>query len=80
MKHIGEVIKHLRDEAGLTQADLARLTSKKVPEISAIETGDDRRTNMKLETIALFAKAFNRHPADLISMLDMNSFRNGSAA
>jgi len=54
----------------MTQADLAERTGKKTTEISAIENGDSRRVNMKIETVSTFARAFDLHAGDLIAMLD----------
>lgn len=41
--------------------------------ISMIETGKEGRTNMKLDTVATFAKAFSCHPGDLLLMVSVDS-------
>ncbi len=52
----GEVLKQLRKDKGLTQAELARLTGLKVSAISMYENGN-REPNF--ETLEIFADFFN---------------------
>ena len=52
----GSVLKHLRKEKGLTQAELARLTGLKISAISMYENGN-REPNF--ETLEIFADFFN---------------------
>lgn len=55
-ERIGKIIKAVRMEQGLSQADLAEYTDLSVPYISHIETG---RSKASLETIVNIADALN---------------------
>lgn len=55
-ERIGKIIKVVRMEQGLSQADLAEYTDLSVPYISHIETG---RSKASLETIVNIADALN---------------------
>ncbi len=55
-ERMGKIIKVVRVERGLSQADLAELVDLSVPYISNIETG---RSKSSLETIVNIANALN---------------------
>lgn len=55
-KRMGKIIKNIRTERGLSQADLAEYTDLSVPYISHIETG---RRKASLETVVNIANTLN---------------------
>lgn len=73
IEHIGQAIRQLRVQRGWKQSELGEKVGKAPEAISMIENGKDGWTNMKLDTVALFADAFDLHSSDLIAMLTRES-------
>lgn len=55
---IGALIKQAREEAGLTQAELAEMTGTKRPAISRLE---NQTQDVKLSTLEKVARALGKH-------------------
>ena len=58
MDHVGEFLRHVRHEAGLTQEQMAERLGKRQPEVSQIE----RRPNVLLSTFRRYVKAAGAKP------------------
>lgn len=65
LKRLGEKIKHLRKEKGLTQEKLAELA--KIDPKTIIEIENARRRNPTLKTLNKIAKALNITSTSLLS-------------
>lgn len=57
------LVKKIREEVGISQAELARLSGVKQQNISKIESGENR--NPGIETLNALAKAMGRSVMDL---------------
>lgn len=65
LKRLGEKVKHLRKEKGLTQEKLAELA--KIDPKTIIEIENARRRNPTLKTLNKIAKALNTTSTGLLS-------------
>lgn len=63
-QQLGRVVRKLRDEQGLTLADVAARAGISAPMLSRLETG---RTSASLETIVSLARALGSRPSLLLS-------------
>lgn len=59
-----------RNEAGLTQEELAERMEKKQSWISRVEAGQE---NVTLKTLGQFAHAFEKDPAEFLAPVDLES-------
>ena len=64
-KEIGERIRQIREEKGLTQAELADLTGLSLPRISVIELG---KTEMRLSTFIRITEALQVSADSLLKL------------
>jgi transcriptional regulator with XRE-family HTH domain len=64
IRHLGENIKSLRKQKGLTQMDLSAICNMDKPNIVRIETG---RTNPTTKTLKIIADALGVKVSDLFS-------------
>lgn len=71
MKSVGKAIRAKRLEKGMSQERLAELTEIRKTDISAIENG--RRDNLTVKTLAIFAKALDCLPSDLLCLVSDKS-------
>ncbi len=75
LKAIGERIRQVREEKGMTQADLSEKSGLSLPRISVIELG---RTEMKLSSFIRIAEALQTS-ADSLLRLDTDQIRKENA-
>lgn len=74
-KAFGEVLRSLREEKGLTQAELAERCDNSIVFISMLERG---KRQPSLKTAFLLAQAFDLSPSEFIKVIELQHFKNKS--